>query len=62
MLIKQVIEFKLMGPGTPGHRVARRPGDPAPIEMLSITKMWQKSLLFLPFQFLLALFAYNAFF
>ena len=42
--------------------VARRPGDPSLIEMLSMTKLWQKTLLFLQFQFLLAFFAYNAFF
>ena len=42
--------------------IARRPGDPASIEMLSMTKLWQKSLLFIQFQFLVAFFAYNAFF
>ena len=42
--------------------VARRPKDTASIEMLSMTKLWQKSHLFPHFQFLLAFFAYNAFF
>ena len=60
MLIEQVIEFELRGPETLAIGVARRSGDPAPIEMLFTTKLWQKSLLFL--QFLLAFFAYNAFF
>ena len=34
--------------------LARESKDPAPIEMLSMTKMWQKSLMFVQFQFLLA--------
>ena len=56
MLIKQVIKFELRWPGPPGHRRSQKFGDPATSEMLSMTKTWQKSLLFLQFQFLLAFF------
>ena len=61
MLIKQVIEFELRRPRPPGHRRSQGSGVPALIKMLSMTKMWQKNLLFLQFQFLLAFFAYDAF-
>ena len=62
MLIEQVIEFEWGGLGPMVIGVARRPGDLAPIKILFMTKMGQKSLLFLQFQFLLLIFAYNAFF
>ena len=62
MLIEQAIEFEWGGLGPMAIGVARRPREPTSIEMLSMTKLWQKSLLFLQFQFLLAFFAYNAFF
>ena len=62
MLIEQIFKFELRGPGIPGHRPSPGSSGIPLIEMLSMTKMWQKSLLFLQFQFLLASFAYNAFF
>ena len=46
MLIEQVIEFELGGLG-----VAWRSGNPARIEMLSMTKMWQKTYCFFSFSF-----------
>ena len=53
------IEF----PGTPGHRRSQEiRGSHLKGNVISMTKMWQKSLLFLEFQFLSAFFAYNAFF
>ena len=55
MLIEQIIEFEWRRPRPLAIGVARRLGNPAAIEMLSMTKLWQKSLLFLQFQFLLAL-------
>ena len=51
MLIEQVIEFECGGLGPMAVVVARRPGDTASIEMLSTTKLRQKSLFFLLFQF-----------
>ena len=56
MLIEQVIEFEFRGLDPLAIGVARGPGDPAPIEMLSMTKLWQKFLLFLQFEFLFAIF------
>ena len=55
MLIEQIIEYEWRRPRPLAIGVARRLGNPAVIEMLSMTKLRQKSLLFLQFQFLLAL-------
>ena len=49
MLIKQVIEFEWGGLGPLALGVAREFRDLAPIDMLSMPKMGQKSLLFLQF-------------
>ena len=42
------------------HRRSQGSRPPSPIEMSPMTKMRQKRLLFLQFQFFLALFAYNS--
>ena len=51
MLIEQIIEFEWRGPRPLAIGVARRLGDPAPIEMLSMTKQWQKAYCFFTFSF-----------
>ena len=42
MVIKQVIEYEWGVWDLFAVGVARRPGDPTSIEMLSMTKLWQK--------------------
>ena len=49
MLIEQVIEFELRRPGPSGHRRSQEIRGSPRIEMLSMAKMWQKSLLFFQF-------------
>ena len=44
MLIEQVIEFELRALGSLTISVARRSGNPTLMKMLSMTKMWQKTI------------------
>ena len=60
MLIEQIIEFDLRGPGA--LEILPPPPPPAAIENVTYDKNVVKKLEFFQFQFLLAFFAYNAFF
>ena len=51
MLIEQVIEFECEGLGPMAIGVARRPGDPASIEMLSMKNCGKKAYCFFSFSF-----------
>ena len=52
--------FLIFKTNCPAHRRSQGSCPPPPIEMSPMTKMRQKSLLFLQFQFLVAFFAYNS--